>query len=257
MKGRFGMRKLISVLNTLAFASFLAMPTSAQSVNVNGDWDLTINSPQGTFNPKASLKQEGEKLTGALKGQRGELPVTGTVKDKEITITWTTKFQDQDMVITLTGTIDGDSIKGGADYGGLAQGDWTAKRATAAAADAAKAAGAATATAAASSPVTAAQGDKIDVTGAWNFEVETQAGTGNPTFTFKQDGEKLTGRYKGALGEADLTGTVKGSAVEFSFKVSGQVEGTVTYTGTTDGKTMKGKVKLAELGEGTFTGKKQ
>jgi hypothetical protein len=100
-------------------------------------------------------------------------------------------------------------------------------------------------------------GDKINITGAWVFEVETQAGTGNPSFTFKQDGEKLTGKYKGALGEADLTGTVKGDQVEFSFKVTGQVEGTVTYTGTTDGKTMKGKVKLAELGEGTFTGKKQ
>ncbi len=204
------MRKLISVLYILAFASVLAMSTSAQSVNVNGDWDLTINSPQGTFNPKASLKQEGETLTGVLKGQRGELPVKGTVKDKEITITWTTK-----------------------------------------------AAGAAASAAAASSPATTVSGAQIDVTGNWIFDVETQAGTGNPTFTFKQDGEKLTGRYKGALGEADLTGTVKGSQVEFSFKVSGQVEGTITYAGTTDGQTIKGKVKLAELGEGTFTGKKQ
>jgi hypothetical protein len=59
------------------------------------------------------------------------------------------------------------------------------------------------------------------------------------------------------LGESDLTGTVKGDKIEFSFKVSGQVEGVVTYTGTTDGKTMKGKVNLAGMGEGTFSGKKQ
>jgi hypothetical protein len=99
--------------------------------------------------------------------------------------------------------------------------------------------------------------EKIDITGAWIFQVETQAGSGSPGFTFKQEGEKLTGKYKGAFGEADLTGTVKGDLVEFSFKVSGQIEGTVTYTGTTDGKEIKGKAKFAELGEGTFTGKKQ
>ena len=45
--------------------------------------------------------------------------------------------------------------------------------------------------------------------------------------------------------------------IEFSFKVSGQVEGTVSYSGTTDGKTMKGKLSLAGLGEGTFSGKKK
>ena len=32
---------------------------------------------------------------------------------------------------------------------------------------------------------------------------------------------------------------------------------TVTYTGTADAATMKGKVTVGELGEGTFTGKKQ
>ncbi len=100
-------------------------------------------------------------------------------------------------------------------------------------------------------------GDKIEVTGAWSVTVETEAGSGNPSFTFKQEGEKLTGRYKGLLGEADLNGTVKADKIEFSFKVSGQIEGVVTYAGTTDGKTMKGKVSLAGVGEGTFSGKKQ
>jgi hypothetical protein len=102
-----------------------------------------------------------------------------------------------------------------------------------------------------------AMAQSVNVTGDWDVTVETDAGSGNPSFTFKQEGEKLTGRYKGLLGEADLTGTVKGDKIEFSFKVSGQVEGVVTYTGTTDGKTMKGKVSLAGLGEGTFTGKKR
>ncbi len=101
---------------------------------------------------------------------------------------------------------------------------------------------------------------KIDVTGAWAFEVQTDAGTGTPQVTFKQDGGKLTGHYSSPLlGEAELTGTVKERAIEFSFTVS--VEGnslSVSYTGTVeDNNTMKGKVNLAGMGEGTFTGKRK
>ncbi len=249
------MKRLPAILLTLVFALSFAAPVSAQSTHLTGDltgdWDLTITSPQGPNTSKASLKQEGEKLTGAFKGQRGELPLQGTVKGKEVKLTFTVKFQDQDMPITLSGLIEGETMKGDADFGGLAQGDWSGKRAAAAIAGAA---------ATAATPATAATAqstDKVDVTGAWVFDVETSAGSGNPSFTFKQEGEKLTGRYKGAFGEADLTGTVKGNQVEFSFKASGQIEGIVTYIGTTDGKTIKGKVSLGGEGEGTFTGKKQ
>jgi len=108
--------------------------------------------------------------------------------------------------------------------------------------------------------VTVAAQQKVDVTGKWAFTVETGAGSGNPTVTLKQDGEKLTGHYSSAtLGEADLTGTLKGMDISFSF--SADAQGTalkVTYTGTIDGKdAMKGKVDLGGMAEGTFTAKKQ
>jgi hypothetical protein len=99
---------------------------------------------------------------------------------------------------------------------------------------------------------------KVDVTGKWAFNVETSAGAGAPTFTFKQDGEKLTGHYAGTFGEADLTGTVKGADISFGFTVDAQ--GTAlkeTYTGTVDKDTMKGKIVIEGLGEGTFTAKRQ
>jgi hypothetical protein len=99
---------------------------------------------------------------------------------------------------------------------------------------------------------------KVDVTGKWAFNVETSAGAGAPTFTFKQDGEKLTGHYTGTFGEADLTGTVKGADITFAFTVDAQ--GTSlkeTYTGTVDKDTMKGKLVIEGVGEGTFTAKRQ
>lgn len=105
----------------------------------------------------------------------------------------------------------------------------------------------------------AGQAAKVEVTGKWAFNVETSAGSGTPTLTLKQDGEKLTGHYSGQLGEADFTGTVKGQAVyiKFTIDVQGnQLE--YIYDGTVESKNdMKGKVSIVGLGDGTFTAKRQ
>src|ERR1700710_2350697 len=95
-----------------------------------------------------------------------------------------------------------------------------------------------------------------DVTGTWIMAVETGAGSGAPTFVLVQKGDALSGSYKGMLGEAPVSGTVKGDDVTIEYKVEGQGQTlAVKYSGKTDGKTMSGKVSLGQLGEGTFTGK--
>jgi hypothetical protein len=236
------MKKLSSSLSALALALFAAVTVFAQSPAA-GEWDMAMNTPGGVRNFKAVLKVDGEKLTGEVKRDTGSLPLTGTAKGNDVQFSYTVKYNDNDLVLTLTGKVTGDTMKGTVSFGGMAEDEWSAKRAGGAAA--------------APAPVASSTTSAVDVTGAWEMEVQTDQGAGTPSFTFKQDGEKLTGDYKGAFGEAKLTGTVKGDKIEWSIKVSGQVEGTVVYTGTTDGKTMKGKVSLAGIGDGTFTGKKK
>ena len=112
----------------------------------------------------------------------------------------------------------------------------------------------------ASMPMQATQQEApANVAGTWALTVQTAQGTGNPSVTFKQDGEKLTGTYSSQVfGEQNVTGTIKGNAITFSF--TGSFEGntfTVTYSGTVEKDTMKGKVTLGEIGEGTFTGTKK
>ena len=105
-----------------------------------------------------------------------------------------------------------------------------------------------------------AQNARVDVTGTWVFTVQTDAGAGTPTVTLKQDGEKLTGHYSSQnLGEADLTGTVKGREIKFTFSADAQgTTLTVTYTGTIENKdSMKGSVDLGGMAQGTFTAKRQ
>ena len=105
-----------------------------------------------------------------------------------------------------------------------------------------------------------AQSSKIDVTGTWTFTVQTDAGGGTPTVTLEQDGEKLTGHYSSQnLGEADLTGSVKGQEIKFTFNADAQGTSlTITYTGTIENKdSMKGSVDLGGMAQGTFTAKRQ
>lgn len=240
------MRRL-SIISFL-FLILCATTVVAQSGNAAGTWDATLTSPQGTFNVQLILKQDGEKLSGVVKSPRGETPIEGTSNGKDIKLKYTIKFQDNDMLINLTGALDGASIKGSADYGGLAEGDFSAKRASDASATTTKAPTSAT-----------SASDKTDISGAWSFQVESSAGSGSPTFTFKQDGEKLTGQYKGAFGEAPLTGTVKGGKVDFVIKVEAQGQQlTITYTGTVekDGS-MKGTAELGDVGSATWTAKRQ
>jgi hypothetical protein len=97
-----------------------------------------------------------------------------------------------------------------------------------------------------------------NVTGVWVFTVTTDQGGGTPTITFKQDGEKLTGKYEGQLGNADLTGTVKENAITFTFTVDVQgQQAPVTYKGTVEKNTMKGSLDIAGMVNGTFTATKK
>jgi hypothetical protein len=107
--------------------------------------------------------------------------------------------------------------------------------------------------------VAAAQGAKVDLTGKWIYTVQTEAGSGTPTITLKQDGEKLTGHYNGQLGDVDVAGSVKGNDFQFGFSSDlGGNKIDVTYKGTIVNKDeVKGTLSIVGLGEGTFTGKRQ
>lgn len=98
----------------------------------------------------------------------------------------------------------------------------------------------------------------FDLTGEWAFDVQTEQGSGSPTFVFKQSGQKLAGRYKGTFGEADLTGAVTGKTFKFSFSANAQGQDiSITYDGEIESNaSVKGKLDIAGLGTGTFTGKR-
>src|SRR5687767_5860897 len=107
--------------------------------------------------------------------------------------------------------------------------------------------------------VSAQTDKKTDVTGKWTFTVTTDAGSGTPTVTLKQQGDSLTGHYSSQIfGEVPFKGTVKDGKITFSFATS--VQGTnvsVTYAGSVESAdAMKGTVDFGGVGSGTFTAKR-
>jgi len=98
--------------------------------DLSGTWNLTVESPQGTSNPKLVLTQDGDKVTGTYNSPMlGEAPVTGTVSDGAFTLEAAASAQGQDFTITYKGTVDGDSIKGDIDLDGMGGAPFTGKRA--------------------------------------------------------------------------------------------------------------------------------
>jgi hypothetical protein len=95
-----------------------------------------------------------------------------------------------------------------------------------------------------------------NLTGTWNAKVDLGGQGGTPKFVLKQDGEKLTGTYSGALGDAPVTGSIKGNAVVFDFEASGAK---VHYEGklNAEGTTIEGSVDYGGQASGTFTATKQ
>ncbi|HWX55877.1 MAG TPA: hypothetical protein VN176_14910 [Verrucomicrobiae bacterium] len=90
-----------------------------------------------------------------------------------------------------------------------------------------------------------------NLTGKWNALVDLGGQSGSPSFELKQDGEKLTGTYSGALGDAPLKGTVKGVDVTWDFEASGAA---VHYVGkiSQDGNKIEGTVDYGGQASGTF-----
>src|SRR5262245_50448933 len=103
------------------------------------------------------------------------------------------------------------------------------------------------------------QDKPADVAGTWNITVHIGGNPATPSVTFKQDGETLTGTYASQLlGEQKVTGTIKGNAITFGFTASFDGNAVkVTYSGTVEKATMKGKVTFGDMGEGAFRAKKQ
>lgn len=85
-----------------------------------------------------------------------------------------------------------------------------------------------------------------DASGTWAMSLEAPQGPLDATLILKQDGENVTGTYKGPRNEAPAKGTLKGNELSLTVsiaaggqsltlvitaKVAGEIEGTLDFGG--------------------------
>ena len=102
----------------------------------------------------------------------------------------------------------------------------------------------------------------VDISGTWSFSVDLESGQhSTPTFIFKQQGAKLSGNYKGQLGERQVTGSVRGNKVAFGIEVPDRNGGQnikISYSGAIESPTkMTGAIKTTSGQQGKWTATKK
>ena len=247
------MKYLQAVVASLSVVLLAPGAAVAQS-GLAGDWEITLNTPQGMNTVNLSLTETGDKLTGELSSPMGAVPVTGTNTAGAMALTAHLDISGAAIDIGMNGKLEGESLNGTVKFGDFGEFPFTGRRAPKTAA--APAAGAAAGAAAAAGG--AAVAPPTDANGKWNIIISIPgAGEFPITATMKQEGDKVTGMFSSVAGDVDVAGTMTGTALKLEFTAqTPQGPLPVTMTGELGTSGFIGKASIEGMGEADWTGTK-
>jgi hypothetical protein len=122
------------VINGFIVFGLLLAGLAAQRVQadehaaVAGTWALTVETSAGTGTPTLVLVQDGANLTGTYTGRFGDQPVTGAIEGNEIRFAFSVSGPMGSAVVTYTGVVDGDAMRGSMQMGSMAGGNFSGRR---------------------------------------------------------------------------------------------------------------------------------
>jgi len=165
----------------------LLVSLAAEAQKLDGIWKGTRNGPNGDFELTFTFKVMGDSLGGDVTSQMGTIPLeNGKIHGNQFS--YDISFNGQSF--SNTGVLDGDVVK---ITGSRRPEPMILHRVK----------------------------DESKINGAWLTKVQGPQGDMELTFTFKVDGNTLTGTDSSAMGSIPLTnGVVQGN--EFSFDIEMQ-----------------------------------
>jgi hypothetical protein len=84
-----------------------------------GNWELTINAPEGQIQGVLKLNQSGSGLSGEITTPFGTAPLKGgAITGNDVKFDFTINVQGQQIDVAATGKINGDAINGSFAAGG-------------------------------------------------------------------------------------------------------------------------------------------
>ncbi len=82
-------------------------------MSVAGTFKITANTQMGAQTATLILKEDGDALSGSIDGEAGKFDFSdGTVDDNTVSWEMTVQAMGQDIKLSCSGTVDGDSISG-------------------------------------------------------------------------------------------------------------------------------------------------
>jgi hypothetical protein len=123
------MKQISAAIFTVLTLSFAAAARAQNAPDIVGTWAMTTYSPQGENTNTMVVSREGDTLKAVARSDRGERPYDSiSLSGDTVTIVMTISFSGAPMTITYTGKLSGTSMTGDADFGGMAQGSWSAAK---------------------------------------------------------------------------------------------------------------------------------
>jgi hypothetical protein len=110
----------------LTALGLLVLPLAA--ADISGAWKVEGDIADVHVNRVCTIKQTGNKLTGACKNQMNELPMSGEVNGDKVTWTYDADYQGQKVTLVYKGTLESDGAMKGTIATEGAEGSFTAKK---------------------------------------------------------------------------------------------------------------------------------
>lgn len=96
---------------------------------IDGNWNLTMQSPMGARDVTAELTSSGNTIGGNFTGAQGAAPVAGTIDGNAVSFAATVQGPMGQMELKFSGTLDGDSMSGTVAFGAFGSGTFTGSKA--------------------------------------------------------------------------------------------------------------------------------
>jgi hypothetical protein len=117
---------IVAVANSIAGSpAVVALAASQDSApeapTLSGSWQMSWTNANGAQREVAmQIKQDGTRLSGKFEGERGAVPLSGSLDGSQVS--FSVKLRRRD--VSFKGTVDGDKMSGSGEQGG----SWTAIR---------------------------------------------------------------------------------------------------------------------------------
>lgn len=99
------------------------------AIDPSGTWSLLVQSPHGDIDAQLTLSRDGEQIAGTLSSPMGNVPVKGgRVNGNQIRLTATLEIGGESVDAIISGTIEGESIRGTMVMGAMGSFEFTGTR---------------------------------------------------------------------------------------------------------------------------------